>query len=172
MKNRMKEILHNMQKYNSTDMAFQNYGLDSSVLYDALIVAPGWKPTKLLDDEAFKITVLTAHSYISGYLVERDDLKIAWIQISSSASNLIDHLAICAELKFKKLIFIGAVGALKEGIEIGDLYTPSYSVSGVFANTYLKDKLSDFVPFEKVYPQMSFVDNVIALADDCGIKLK
>ena len=108
MKNRMKEILHNMQKYNSTDMAFQTFGLDSSVLYDALIVAPGWKPTKLLDDKAFKVTVLTAHSYISGYLVERDDLKIAWIQISSSASNLIDHLAICAELKFKKLIFITA----------------------------------------------------------------
>lgn len=172
MKNRMKEILHNMQNYNSTDMAFQTFGLDSSVFYDALIVAPGWKPTKLLEDKAFRVTVLTAHSYISGYLVERDDLKIAWVQISSSASNLIDHLAICAELKFKKLIFIGAVGALKEGIEIGDLYTPLYSVSGVFANTYLKDKLSDFVPFEKVYPQMSFVDNVIALADDCEIKLK
>lgn len=41
MKNRMKEILHNMQKYNSTDMAFQTFGLDSSVFYDALIVAPG-----------------------------------------------------------------------------------------------------------------------------------
>lgn len=79
MKNRMKEILHNMQKYNSTDMAFQTFGLDSSVFYDALIVAPGWKPTKLLEDKAFKVTVLTAHSYISGYLVERDDLKIAWV---------------------------------------------------------------------------------------------
>lgn len=169
---KMRKILNNMQKYNSTDMAFQNFGLNSSILYDALVIAPGWKPTKLLDEKLFKVTVLTVHSYISGYLVEREGLRIAWVQIASSASNLIDHLAICAELKFKKLIFIGAAGALKEDINVGELYTPSYCVSGVFANTYLKQKLSDFVPFEKVFPNMNFVDKVITLSKDCGITLK
>ena len=77
-----------------------------------------------------------------------------------------------SKIKFKKLIFIGAVGALKANFNIGDLYTPAYCVSGVFANTYLKEKLSDFVPFEKVYPKINFVDKVIALAGDCGIQLK
>lgn len=172
MKEQMKRILQNMQKYNSTDMAYRNFGLDSSVLYDALVIAPGWKPTKILDEKLFKVTVLAVHSYISGYSVEREGLKIAWVQIASSASNLIDHLAICSELKFKKLIFIGAVGALKESFNVGDLCTPSSCVSGVFANTYLKENLSDFVPFERVCPKPDFVDKVIALADDCNIQLK
>ena len=172
MRNKMKEILLNMQKHNSTDMAYQTFGLASSTIYDALVIAPGWKPTGILDDKLFKVTVLAVHSYISGYLVECEGLKIAWVQIASSASNLIDHLSICAELKFKKLIFIGAVGALKANFNVGDLCTPAYCVSGVFANTYLKEKLSDFIPFEKVYPKMNFVDRVIALADGCGIQLK
>ena len=85
---------------------------------------------------------------------------------------LLDHLLICGELKFKKLIFIGAVGALKEGIELGDLCTPSYSVAGVFANAYLCEKLSDYKPFGKVYPDESYIDEVIALAKDNGYELK
>jgi purine-nucleoside phosphorylase len=69
--------------------------------------------------------------------VEKGGLKIAWIQTASGACNLIDHLTICGELKFKKLIFIGAVGSLRENFNVGDLCTPSYSIAGVFANAYL-----------------------------------
>ena len=49
-----------------------------------------------------------------------------------------------------KMIFIGAVGALKPEFELGDLCTPSFSIAGGFAHTYLKDSIKDFVPFEKV----------------------
>ena len=49
-----------------------------------------------------------------------------------------------------KMIFIGAVGALKPEFELGDLCTLSFSIAGGFAHTYLKDSIKDFVPFEKV----------------------
>ena len=81
-----------------------------------------------------------------------------------AGSNLIDHLTICSELKFKKLIFVGAVEVLKEEFEVGDLCAPSYSVAGVFANAYLCEKLSDYKPFGKVYPDEKYVDEVIELA--------
>lgn len=96
MKPKMKRVLERLQHYNVKNMAELNFGLDASIIYDALVIAPGWKPTRIIKDESFRITTLAIHSYISGYLVEKDDLKIAWIQIASSASNLLDHLAICA----------------------------------------------------------------------------
>lgn len=172
MKQKMKDILANMQRYNTSDLAAQAFGLDPETEYDALVVAPGWKPTKILKDPSFKITVLREGSYISGHLVEKDGLKIAWIQTSSSASNLIDHLTICAELKFKKLIFIGAVGSLKEEFNVGDLCTPSYSVAGVYANAYLCDKLSDYKLFERVYLDEKYVNQVIELAKGNGYNLR
>ena len=172
MKQKMKDILANMQRYNTTNLAAQAFGLDPETEYDALVVAPGWKPTKILKDSSFQITVLREGSYISGHVVEKDGLKIAWIQTSSGASNLIDHLTICAELKFKKLIFIGAVGSLKEEFNVGDLCTPSYSVAGVYANAYLCDKLSEYRLFEKVYPDENYINRIIDLAKENGYDLK
>ena len=172
MNQKLKAILHNMQHYNASNLAEMTFGLNPNEEYDALVVAPGWKPTKILANSAFKVTVLAEKSYISGYLVEKDGLKIAWIQIASGGNNLIDHLTICGELKFKKLIFAGAVGALKENFAVGDLCTPSYSVAGVFANAYLCEKLSDYKPFEKVYPDETYVDSVIELAKESGYELK
>ncbi len=85
---------------------------------------------------------------------------------------MIDHVALCAELTFDKMIFIGAVGALKQEFELGDLCTPSYSIAGGFAHTYLKDSIKDFVPFEKVEPKMDFVDKVVDVAKENGVELK
>lgn len=164
MKEKMKRILKKIHEYNVSNMAYLNYGLDSTVTYDALVVAPGWKPTKIIQDTSFKVTTLATHSYISGYLVEKDGLKIAWIQIASSASNLLDHLTIAAELQFKKLIFVGAAGALTEKFNVGDICTPSYSIAGVFANAYIEENVRDYKPFSKVKPNMKYIDSVIEVA--------
>lgn len=57
-------------------------------------------------------------------------------------------------------------GALKEGINIGDICTPFYSVAGTLANTYLKDSIKDYVPFEKIYPDTEYVNKMIQLAEE------
>lgn len=172
MKEKMKKILDHIHKYNVSNMAYMNFGLDSNIIYDALVIAPSWKPTNIIQDNSFKITTLETHSFTSGYLVERDNVKIAWIQISSGASTLLDHLSICGELKFKKLIFIGAVGSLTDKYSVGELCTPSYSVAGVFANAYLEENLHDYKPFEKVYPDSKYIDEIIALAKKNKYSLK
>ena len=81
-------------------------------------------------------------------------------------------MAVCAELTFDKMIFIGAVGALKPEFELGDLCTPSFSIAGGFAHTYLKDSIKDFVPFERVEPDMEFINNVVGIAEESGYELK
>lgn len=173
MKPKMQQIMDAFHKYNSENMAYLAFGLDAETMYDALVIAPSYTPYKILEKVDCKITTLREGAYIAGYLVEKDDLKIAWIKTASGAGNLIDHVAVCAELQFKRMIFIGAVGALTEKFGLGDICTPSYSISGGYTNTYLKDSLKDFVPFEKVVPtDRAFINQVIGILFERGDELK
>ena len=172
MKKRMIEIMDKFHQYNSNNMAYLAFGLDQKEHYDALVVAPSFSPYKLKMDRYCRVTTLKEGAYLAGYLVEKDGLKLAWIKTASSDSNLIDHVAGCAALTFDKMIFIGAVGALKPEFALGDLCTPSYSIAGGFAHTYLKDSIKDFVPFERVEPDMEFVDRIVGIAEESGFELK
>jgi purine-nucleoside phosphorylase len=172
MKPRLREILEAMKKYNYGDFAMHEFGLDKNTHYDALVVAPGWKPTVIIQDETVEVLTLKTHSYFSGYEVRKDGLRIGWIQIAAGASNLIDELCLCAELDFDKLIFCGAVGSLSPNFRLGDICTPLYSISGTYANAYLSASFPDYQMFQKVYPKQNFIDEVIASVKDLGITIK
>ncbi|MBO4679476.1 MAG: hypothetical protein J5626_07380 [Lachnospiraceae bacterium] len=172
MKEKMHRILERMHRYNANNMAELAFGFDLNETYDALVVAPSFTPYKLELDKYCKVTTLKEGAYIAGYLVEKDDLKIAWIKVGSSAGNCIDHVAVCAELNFKKMIFIGAVGALKPEFGLGDVCTPSFSISGSLADTFLKDSIRDYVPFEKITPESRFIDKVVRAGADKGYDIK
>jgi purine-nucleoside phosphorylase len=173
MKEKLRQIVDNFHKYNSEHMAELAFGLRSDIEYDALVIAPSFSPYKLHMENDYKVTTLKEGAYIAGYLVETDNAKIAWIKIGASAGNLIDHFAICSEISFKKAIFIGAVGALKPGFELGDICTPSYSISGSYADAYLmKDSIRGDMRFEKVYPDLKITDNVIELGHSLGYEIK
>lgn len=173
MKKKLKQIVDAFHKYNSKNMAFQAFGLSEDITYDALVIAPSFSPYKLKMERFCTVTTLKEGAYIAGYLVEKDNKKIAWIKIGSSAGNLIDHLALCAELTFKRMIFIGAVGALKEHFELGDVCIPSYSLSGSYADSYLKkDSIRETMLFSKTEPDMKYVDEVIDIGKDKGYNIK
>ncbi len=172
MKEKMKRILDSFHHYNSPDMAFLAFGLSKETEYDALVVAPSYTPYKLKMDEYCRVTTLQEGAYIAGYLVEKDGMKIAWIKTGSSDSNCIDHISVCAELSFKKMVFIGAAGALNGSFHLGDICTPEYSISGGYANTYLKESIKDYVPFEKVTPDIKYVDRVISIGKEKGCVIR
>lgn len=170
---KMQQILDNMHKYNMSHMANLNFGLSAEVVYDALVFAPSYTPNKVIRDDSYKITQTGAQSACAGYEIEKDDLKIAWVKAAPCAGNMLDYLLICGELQFKKLIFVGAAGALKEEFNIGDICTPTYSVAGTLANTYLKGSLKDYVPFEKVFPaDLEYVESIIRLAEENAYTIK
>lgn len=172
MTERLKEILGNIYKYNTPHMANKVFGFSEEVIYDALVVGPSYSPYKLIEDNTFKVTELNVQSYTAGYLVEKEDIKIAWIKTAAGGCNMLDYLLICGELQFKKLIFVGAVGALNAKYNIGDICTPSYAVAGTLANTYLKQSLKDYVPFEKIYPNEQYINEMISIAKDSSISIK
>lgn len=174
MKTRLIELLNADKSMAETaDMAMYEFGLSRDKHYDVLVVAPGWKPDKIMADYNVEITCTKVHSYLSGYEVKGEDFLIAWIQCSSGASSLIDELTTCAYLNFDKLVFIGAVGSLVPEIGLGSLCTPKWSISGNLANGYLLENIRDYVPFGKVFPNnTAFVDDVIKHVESQGIEMK
>lgn len=172
MTQKMKEILNNLHKYNMNHIANVNFGLSEDVVYDALVVAPSFSPHKVITDSSYIITETGSQSYCTGYEVTKEDLKIAWIKTAAGGCNMLDYLLICGELHFKKLVFVGAAGALKEEFNIGDICTPTYSVAGTLANTYLKESIKDYVPFEKIYPNEAYVNGIIQLANKSGYTIR
>lgn len=173
MKEQLKHILEAMHKYNSSDMVSLVFNLSKDVNYDAIVIAPTFTPSKLKLDENYKITALTERPSYQVFLLERENYKIAWVNIGASDSNLIDYLGILAETNAKKFIFIGAVGALKKEVNIGDVCTPIYSIAGAMAHTYLKSSIKDFVPFEKYeLEDKSLTNKLIDIAKSKGYSLK
>ena len=175
MKEKLKRIVEEFKKYNSGDPAKRVFGLDADESYEALVIAPTIMPHRFLldENEGWRVTVLRESMYMTGYLIEKDGAKIAWIKIGPSAGNTIDRLAICAELKIKRLIFIGAVGALKPGFELGDLAVPSYSISASLADAFLtENSIHSFTPFQRVDADERAANEVIALAEDLGYSIK
>ena len=173
MKESLKRIIDTFHRYNTEHMAEQAFGLSEDIIYDALVIAPSFTPYKLHMDDTCKVTTLREGAYIAGYLVEKDGMNIAWIKIGSSAGNMIDHMALCAELSFKKMIFIGAAGGLKDTFELGDVCTPSYSISGSYADSYLmKDSIQESMLFQKIVPDMAYVDKVINIGKAKGYNIR
>ena len=173
MKPRLKEVLDNMKRYNAGVMSRECFGFEPEVTYDALVVATGWKPDKTILDPSFTVTQLTQHAYFSGFLVEKEGLKIAWAQTASGACNVLDHILVCAELQFKKLIFAGAVGGLVPGFELGDVCTPEVCLRGSYAEAYFDEQLPPFAPFAPLFPpDAAYVDRVIGLGRRLGCQIK
>ncbi len=163
MKERLKQMLSADNSFSENrDIAMYEFGLSRDKHYDVLVVAPGWKPTKIMVDYDVEITCTGEHSYISGYEVKGEDFLIGWIQCPTGASSLIDELSTCAYLNFDKMVFVGAVGSLVPEIGLGTLCTPEWSISGNLANGYLLEDIRQYTPFEKVYPNdPAFVQQVV-----------
>lgn len=166
MKEQLVRILARDKQFNAGDMAAELFGFQQDVHYDLLVVAPGWKPTKILNWTDFEVKITAEHSYFSGYEVKMGDKLVAWVQTASGGCNLIDHLIRCADLDFDKMIFVGAVGGLKKGFDVGDVCVPVKCIPGIMANAYLTDDIPSWKPFQSVVPHdMAFVEQVMALAD-------
>lgn len=79
MKKRILEIMDKFHQYNSDNMAYQAFGLDSAEHYDALVVAPGFSPYKLKMEEYCRVTTLKEGAYLADVfqVLEENDFSDA-----------------------------------------------------------------------------------------------
>lgn len=173
MKEKMKLILDNFHKYNSAHTASMVFGFDEDIEYDALVIDPGFTPYKLRLHARPDIDFIICNegTNVNGYLIKKDNLNIAWIKTGVGAQSVIDHLVMCAELKFKKIIFIGAVGALKPGYMLGDICVPEYSYSCSYVDSILDHDYYATPSIHKVYPSARDIEVVKEICEKQNIRL-
>ena len=166
-------ILAAAKKFNRTDdFLMAAYGISSNEKFDAIVLAPSWRPEKVLAAYEADINIIADKAGYAGYIVDFAGLHLAWIQCGISSSNVIDAALSCAEADAERLIFVGAVGALKEDIGIGDLCTPSESYAYDGASLFLKDKLNAADFGRTVVPHCrEYIDAVLEKAAERGIRI-
>lgn len=167
------KIKFDMERFSGcSDILYTIYGLDANEEYDAIILAPSWNPQKVFKNFNAKIELIKVGPYYNSYTIQIDNKKYGYIQTGAGASNLVDCCLTLGNTKCNKIIFIGAVGSLKEDIELGDIITPSKSIAGDGASLYLHEYISadKFQGF--VYPKADLKENVMNIAKKIGIELK
>lgn len=168
-----KKLKFNMERYSGcTDFLNNIYGLDENEQYEAIILAPSWNPEKIFKNCNAKIELLKKGPYYNSYIMEINDKKYGYIQTGSGASNMVDCCLTLGNSKCKKIIFIGAVGALSEDMLLGDIITPSKSIAGDGASLYLYEKVSANNFQTAVYPPKGAKENALTVANNMGIELK
>ncbi len=167
-------IISEAQAHNNTnDMLKTIYGLDSDEKYDCIVVAPSWLPEKILKNYDCEISCITRQVYIGSYIVKYKGFKIAWIQCAKGAGNLIDTVLTLGKCICDKIVFIGAVGALKEDINLGDIVTPKYSLAYEGGSLYTYDEISVDNFGKKIYPNnFEFISKVTDICIKNNISLK
>lgn len=133
-----KLILENFYKYNFIDSNNVAYGLDPSLDYEALIIAPCFNPGIFLDVIECDIEYKYGGDYSESFLVTLSNgKKVAWVKTGAGYNNVVDSMFLCARLEPKKAIFVGSAGALKPEIELGEIYTPNVMIAGNIGYHYL-----------------------------------
>jgi purine-nucleoside phosphorylase len=167
---RMKEAFI---KYNPTmDMLKVVYGLDSNVKYDTIIVAPSWTPDKLFRNFNPTISIMKRGPYYCGYEVEVQNKKFGYIQTSSCCGNMIDCCMMLGNSIVNNIIFIGAVGAISNDLQLGDIVTPTYSIAGDGGSLYLYDKISVKNYRKKVFQKEEYKKRLFDVANIIDIAVK
>ena len=171
--NQAQKILQIAQHFNNTDdMLLNMYGIASDEPMDLFVIAPSWTPEKILKNYEYEAEQRSKHAYTSSYVVKYAGYQIGWIQCASSSANLIDSMLMLANVDTDKIVFMGAVGALKKEVPLGSLATPSESYAYVGGNAYLKQRLDTKAFGQTVIPHnMDFVDKVVEKARQQEIEM-
>lgn len=173
MQETLTTIMTAAKRYNCGELVHAVFGFSLEKHYDLLVIAPSWKPEKLWKNGSAAITLLHESGVNAGWEVRLGDRLIAWARTGCGACNVIDHLLICSDLNFDKVLFLGAAGGLKKGIEIGDICTPSVCTEGTMAPAYLLKDPRKFVPFSEVVPgDTRFIERIIAGAAARQIRVR
>lgn len=169
--NQAQKILSLAEKYNQTkDILKDIYNIGADEAFDAVVLAPAWTPAKILKNYAYEQEERAHHAYTSAYTVQFAGHRLAWFQCASGANNLIDTALALANQRTDKVIFMGAVGALKREIGLGDMFTPSESYAYEGGNMYLGGHLEKSSFGRTVRPHNhEWIDRVLEKATEAGL---
>jgi len=148
------------------DICLHGLGVAPQDVCENVVIAPYWEPSVLpglgmarrLSDNVLGINT---------WDIDCGDTPITYIRTGIGAPVLMDAVLALGVTGCKKIVFVGSAGALNEGIGIGDIVIPEYSVCGDGASRYIAgDVLAEGDIFgAKAYPDAGMYHKTIAAVE-------
>ena len=132
------------------NMLLDIYGVPDNEHFDCVFVAPSWTPEKVFDMSNIDITEIVLNRFANSFRIRHKGKNYLFIRLQVGAPNIIDFCLLCYRVKCDNYVFVGSVGGLVPGINVGDVIVPDYAISGNGASIYLHDKLDANNMFEHV----------------------
>ena len=157
-----KDVINKAESHNQVnDILYAVYGIHKEDYYDLAVIAPSWYPEKIFSEDD-NIILLKKGVYNSSYEIYKDDLKIAYIQCGSGASNLVDAMLCLTNAKINKIVFVGAVGSLYKDIDIATIATPKECMSFDGVTPFFYKKLEKKTYGMTIKPEnIDYIDKII-----------
>lgn len=163
------KLINAIKKYGSDDrdLCLFGIGVSPEQINENVIIAPWWEPSMLpLLGNAEYISA-SEHVEIKVWKIDGKSVDgavsslssdITFIKTGIGAPVLMDVLLALGVTPCKNAIFVGAVGALVECMNIGDIVVPEYSLCGDGASRYIA---SDSLKTGDIFGQASYPDKVL-----------
>ncbi len=150
------KLLDGMKRFgsNETDVCLHGLGLLPEHVHENVIIAPWWDPSLFPALGKASPVCDVGFTTIQCWDIETDKDPITFIRTGIGAPVLVDALLALGVTRCRKIIFIGAIGALSPDMGIGDIIIPEYSICGDGVSRYIAyDSLSGNDCFgKKAYP--------------------
>lgn len=162
-------LLMGIKRYGTEpeDICRSTLGVDTAKIRERVIIAPWWVPTIFPGMDAAFVNVCES---VQVWDVSYEGQEITYIKTGIGAPMVMDMVLVLGVTGCKKAVFIGSVGALDPGINIGDIVVPEYSVCGDGASRYLQAGLlkDNDVFGGRVYPDREMFDRLRNAAEEIG----
>ncbi|MGO5146031.1 5'-methylthioadenosine/S-adenosylhomocysteine nucleosidase family protein [Catenibacterium mitsuokai] len=111
-------------------------GVDPLKIHEVVIIAPCWKPESV---GIYGNQIQNGTCQIWDCAV--NNIRFTYIVSGVGAAACLDLVRVLQNTKCKKILFIGSAGALKEGINIGEIAVPDHIICAEGASRYISGNL-------------------------------
>ncbi|MBU3111946.1 phosphorylase [Clostridium lacusfryxellense] len=144
-------------------------GCDKNIIKENVIIAPWWEPDKY--DTSVQVEMIV-DGPIKVWEFSIEDKNYTYIKTGIGASVCTDVILALGCTKCKNIIFVGSVGSLIEGINIGDIVIPRFSICGDGVCKYLSKNIDVNCFGERNYPDGNMFTKVTDVTDKICIANK
>lgn len=131
-------------------------GTEPKLVHEKVVLAPCWHPDS--------VGIQSANAFDDSNKIWDCSLngeKFTYIVTGVGAGICLDVVMALSYTDCKKILFIGSAGALKSGINIGDIAFPTEVLCAEGASRYLNQDIKNDVLWKKYYVDISKIDNYI-----------
>jgi purine-nucleoside phosphorylase len=133
------------------------FKVEPGEINEEVIIAPFWAP-HIFEGLVEEIRFLSEANFRRLWTLSAEGRKITYLLSGVGSPVILDAVFALSCTPCKRIIFIGAVGALDKAMELGDIIIPEYSISGDGASRYVtSNRVGDNDCYgQRCYPDPEF----------------